>query len=259
MNIDIEELEKLPFRESRTAYLTRVYTDTWNVFDYRRGNKKYDYYKLAKRLAEANIGESFDLTFRWFCKQVPKWKQDIFLDKFSSDEFHSRYHYRSGYDSKYYGFWVDDNRLIQETKYIYDKKPFILVSPDYKTAKVYKSDDRLESWCRTDERRHRKFLGDETYLKVISGYSQEYSQNCAFAKQKKAEAQKVKRKQERNNQNKKYNSDKADWILCYEKRIAKEKEREKEREKDRIGMEALGFDSTSFKGIEYHGQKRKLK
>ena len=246
---ELERLENLPKRMGFRKQFTLDDRGGWRRWLY----FKNDYYSIAERIIKNNIGKPFDTTFSYFCKKINynQFAYNCFLDKFSFDNARRRWRFYT----EYYGYWVDDNRLIQETKYPRTTCPYIWKSPDYKSERCYAFDDKLVSKVNWQEEKQRLSKGDYVYVKVISGYTQEYAQNSAFAIKSKTESRKKHTKFERDNDIWDKKSKEADWVLRNKKQLAKEKEREE----DRIRMEALGFDSNSFKGIEYHGQKRKLK
>jgi len=103
----IEELDNLPSRE-------RVKKS--NPWRWRNGlyHKVGDHwpYEIINRLLNNNIGKSFDSTFSYYCKQVPKYQQHIFLEEFFKKHIYSILNY-----------YIDDNGNIQ--KYDYKKKKII--------------------------------------------------------------------------------------------------------------------------------------
>ena len=70
----LDELEKLPKRESRKAYLTRKYGDMWDLprFDHPwyRSNKSDLAYVKAQRVIKKFFGKSFNKAFSYYCKLV---------------------------------------------------------------------------------------------------------------------------------------------------------------------------------------------
>ena len=108
----IEELDNLPSREKVRS------PDPWR---WRNGlyHKVGDYwpYEIIERLLDNNIGKSFDSTFSYYCKQVPKYQQHLFLEKLL--EFNRGYRYRPD-------FYVDNIGNIQ--RYDYNKKKIIKIN-----------------------------------------------------------------------------------------------------------------------------------
>lgn len=204
-------------------------------------------WSIADRVLTFNIGRSFDLAFSYFCKRIHYRQQwyHCFLRDFDRN---SRW-----------GYYIDENNLIQHNAWHRRDTPrtHTITSSDYKSEKVYVSDglkaDRIE--YNRKELNRRKEIGDKIINKVICGTFVVCTFNDPRAVRNRAEFRKKQSKLKRDTDIWGTKSKEADWVLYNKKRLAKEKEREE----DRIRMEALGFDSNSFKGIEYHGQKRKLK
>lgn len=67
--------KELPFRESRKAYLTRVYGDMWNLhrFEHPWNTSKLTSWALATRIVKAHIGEHVDLAFSTYMHQKADW------------------------------------------------------------------------------------------------------------------------------------------------------------------------------------------
>jgi hypothetical protein len=109
----LEELNEFPLFESRKRYITRKFGNMYNLNKFDHKGMEYDYKieKLAKGIIIKNIGKTYDLAFSYFCKKVSKDKQHIFEYFFEQDKI------QDYYKNIYYGYYVDDNRLIQENKY----------------------------------------------------------------------------------------------------------------------------------------------
>ncbi len=76
-----------------------------------------------KKLLAKFVGKPFDDAFSYYCRQVPKYQQHIFLEYFTPS--HSRYRNT---------FYVDDDGLIQKDLDTWKKsKKVIYYSDDYKT------------------------------------------------------------------------------------------------------------------------------
>ncbi len=82
----LDQLDKLPFRENRAAYITRKHGNMWNLrrFDYPNvSDKSKDPYTIANRIIAHNVGKSFDLAFSYYCTKVSKNHQRVFLRSFN--------------------------------------------------------------------------------------------------------------------------------------------------------------------------------
>lgn len=245
MRKSIEELENLPKRISHSKY-ARTENKYWNWGESRfRG---INVYSIANRIVDANIGKSFDMTFSYFCKKIhhkQRWYH-CFLDKFSSngDDKFSRY--------TFYDYFVDENRLIQKYNRIEPKKMYIWKSNDYKDELRYVSDDRVVSKLSIFERNRRNYNGDKTYRFILSGEVKSYPYGSRIATKLISERAQKLRKLERQEL-----IAKREIQYCF---LSKnELQVKKDKELSWIDRDRLGFGKDSFKGIEYHGQKRKLK
>lgn len=126
--VDIEKLENLPFKENKSANLTRRYGNVYNVLDYRRfSDKMKSPYNISKVILKANIGKSFDMAFHYYCTKVDKQHQHIFLDNFNIQR-----RWRN------YGYFIDEQGNIQNTPYKKYKAPVVITSADYKTELRHK-------------------------------------------------------------------------------------------------------------------------
>lgn len=123
--VNLEELENLPKKESRKAYLTRKYGDMWDLpkFDHpwMRSDKSDYPYIIAERVIKKFLGKSFDKAFSYFCKLVPKHEQNEFLRKFKP-----RYRWEPDYI-------IDNQKRIQlnPNRYTRPKRPIYFRSFDY--------------------------------------------------------------------------------------------------------------------------------
>jgi len=252
----LDNLENLPKRESRKDYLTRKYGDMWDLkkFDhphYRSENSDYPWVK-AERVIKKFIGKQFDKAFSYYCKQVEQFEQYHFHTYFKKDE----HRWNRSYPSK---FIVDKNGNIQRNKE-YEQKPWkkknkdkkvIFTSFDYKEGYYNKETGETVtqlSYCATFK--HNRHKWKEI---VVSGFWKEFeSKEDKEYIRLMIEDKKRKKLEER--RYKKWLKEKQYSFLT-----KKEEELLKQKETDLIKRDSHGFDENSFKGIEYHGQKRKRK
>jgi hypothetical protein len=113
MNLEyiIDKFDKLPYRES----INRIKFDHWtNGKSYIHPINSISPYTRIERILQNNIGKSFDLVFSYYCKQVPKYQQHLFLEEFTKyNRWRSRYSY----------YYTDDEGNIQHWEKQYPKKP----------------------------------------------------------------------------------------------------------------------------------------
>lgn len=254
MEQHIEILETLPFKEGRKAYITRKYGDMWDLprFDhphYRSEKSDYPWVK-AERVIKKFLGKSFDKAFSYYCNQVKVYEQYEFLDNFNQ-------HQSWGYSSHPSEYIVDDKGNIQinpEYKKRYRKRKkdtsngVTFESYDY--AEGYRHNETGEiknnlTWCDNPRRWARI---------VVSGFWKH------FDDVNDKEYHRLKRE---DRHRKELNDRRYKKWARYEKQYSfltdEEIKLKKEEITDLIKIESHGFDENSFKGIEYHGQKRKLK
>ena len=89
MYLCIMNLDSLPKKESRKAYLTKKHGDMWNLhhFDHswHRSDKNDYVWVKVKRVIKKYMGKSFDEAFSYFCTLVPKHEQSEFLKEFEKE------------------------------------------------------------------------------------------------------------------------------------------------------------------------------
>lgn len=128
-----EPFEHLPKFENRAFYFERIGLDYW---DYRC----YHYYKInpykkAENIIAKNVGKDYNNSYSYYLKQFPSnyLRRDIDRDwNYKFDEY--RYSRRRNWKD----YYVDDEGLIQETKFTKLKKEVSICSDDYKIELVHK-------------------------------------------------------------------------------------------------------------------------
>ena len=254
----IEQLDKLPFKESRKEYVTRNYGCMWNLDKWDRPGQRSESSEnpeiIANRIIKKFIGKNFGKAFSHYCKLVKKYEQFYFLDQFKDP-------------SPYYeaDYIVDEQNRIQwnKNRWVKPKKDgeFIFYSYDYETAYIHRMTGECISKSEFIKRRARhsivgksKAYMDEFYVEIIiSGYSK-YFKSKKDPEYIKLNKEKIKQLKLSDKRDKKYKTEKVYSFLS-----RAELERKKLDELDAIKIESHGMDSSSFKGLEYHGQKRKIK
>jgi hypothetical protein len=255
--VNIDKLDTLPFRESRYQYITRKYGDMWDLprFDntwHRTDRSGYPWVK-AERSIKRYLGKSYAKAFSHFCKQVEQYEQYEF------DEYFRGYDRRwNSYPAEYI---VDDNGNIQrnpeyetyKTRYRRSKKrdSVTFKSFDYKESYVNIHTGEInDNPNRYNCSRHKPY-GDWV-LTVVEGFWKQ------FDDVNDKEYYRLKREdQHRNELNDRRYKKWARYEKAYSFLTRAEEKLIEEREIDLIKRDAHGFDDNSFKGIEYHGQKRK--
>lgn len=241
------EDNNLPFklsikRDSRTGE-TR---DNWGYSCHNIGD--YSTWDIMFRTIENNIGKSFAMTFHYYCKLVPKYCQNDFLEKFK--------HIRL---DRYNTYYVDDLGSIQRYKPKNEYKgPYTVKSLDYKIQ--YKRIDLGKGGRFRDVsiKDNLTWYDDpDDFEKIIRGQIWEFEskKDPVYVKYKREQ---FKRDKKRDKDYKKEKRERSE--LIFNKGIMLEKERiRKQRELDLVKIFKHGFDSESFKGDFYHGRKNKIK
>lgn len=263
MKNDIDKLDELPLRENRASYITRKYGDMWdlNRFDhpwFRNYKSEYAWVK-AERIIKKFIGKNYDKAFSEYCKLVKPYEQDVFYNDF----FKNGTYYKSEYIiDKQKRIQLNKERIREDNKRRLKRKEggVWFYSIDYQTAYMHRVTGEILSrkdynWYNWYDNKHcyRNPL-DRNYVEVIvSGFEKhfksekdpEYIRLNAEKIKQKALYQKLERKEKRA---KTYN-------FMSKAEIARKKIDALDAQK----IQSHGFDESSFKGVEYHGQKRKSK
>lgn len=166
---DLDELEFMPTHESQKEYLTRNYSWMFSLkkFDNPgRRSEKSDYPSVkAFWVINKNIGKSFDLAFRYYCKLVKKNEQSVFLEHFRNN-------------NRWYGkkYIIDQNNNIQINEdYLnkYKRKTNVeFFSFDYKTGYI---DSRTGKIYSEFEGRHYNYSSNERFHPIVlSGFHKRF-------------------------------------------------------------------------------------
>ena len=240
---ELDILSELALHENCSEYHQRENKHEWYSHrnSYNHKISGVSPYKIAQRLIEGSIGKSFDDVFSYYCTLVPVCMQYIFLENFSEDEPFSRW-YR-GIHFEYDGFYVDDDRLIRETKHT--PPSFIFYSFDY-----YAEWEHVPT-IKNGRNFYNYSKGKELVIK--SGFTKTFTnKNDLEFKKLRAEKKRLVR-----SDRKKKERIRKETIYCF---LTKDEiQRKKDKELDLITRDRHGFNAESFVGIEYSGQKRKIK
>lgn len=240
--INIKKLQNLPnklsMKFSEKSHNKKI--KYWGDYRYK---PKYNPWKICERILKNNIGKSFNLAFTYYCKFVPKHEQYIFLEEF--DDNRKFWRWRGGY-------YIDKNGNIQyKNNWIKPKKQIILYSNDYKTELRH---------IITGKKKPEFFWSFKHGLKeedfkpfIVDGkeYVFETKKDPKYKRLFNNQLKQSRKKDRINNLLKKK--------IQYNFLTKEEQEIKNSLKNDLIKRDSHGFDENSFKGIEYHGQKRKLK
>lgn len=233
--INFNHLEQLPFREA----MKRPYG--WRI-RYKSGERHsvdhISYWKRVRRNIHNNVGKSFAMAFHYYCKQVPKYQQYLFLDEFQQFPV---------YWYKFYpGYYIDDQGNIQKFLSTRSKKTYKVYSKDYRIKwihKKYKDVIYQRPWA------------IDNYIQSYDGTVQEFNSRkhpvyVKYARKKYTEylrEDKLRKKLE-----------KQKSLEIFNKSIKDQKDVvKKQKELDILKRDQAGFDENSFKGDVYHGRKKK--
>lgn len=202
-----------------------------------RGKSDYhrigDYcpWTIAKRVCNKFIGKNFDKAFARYCELVPAYQQKFFFEQFN-DLNHT-----------WRDFYLDKNNCIRKVKSKKNKTSTkrYLYTHDYKTERKWFKGD-TEVWWGTK--------GAIEKIIVVSGTRYEFDANDPEYRRVRAELEDARRKEYRESLKERKNK-------CYSFLSKAELKEIEDLKNDIIKRDAHGFDNESFKGEEYHGQKRK--
>lgn len=262
MKNDIEKLDTLPLKENRASYITRNYGNMYDIHKFDHGwhrSDKSDYaWVKAERVIKRFIGKNYGKAFSVYCELVEKYQQNVFYDDF----FKKTGRWEPEYSiDKQNRIQINKAKLRQDAERRAKQKErgITFISIDYETGYMHRHTgeiiDKHEYYkksYRWDEGLHQLYNND--YIEVIvSGFAKhfksekdpEYIRLNAEKIKQKALYQKIEKKEKR--------------AKAYDFMTRAETERKKLDALDAQKIQSHGFNDESFKGIEYHGQKRKLK
>lgn len=280
LNMEEFNVQVPKYRESMRRSHTYDFKYWWHGCD------EYDSLKgIVRTILNKSIGKPFGKVYSDFLKRYGNIKaynltaREIFLEKFNQD--------RDWYGNFRGGFYVDENYNIQ--KYKVKEKPKRLTPVKYKW--------NIEKYPITDEiyNTFKIFFGNSAYdvlyltheaeitRNIIIAFENAYYKNtktkcsewlhsniskcfipCEYKELERmsykdrkiytAEYKRIKKKN-RKKWKKEQQLKNEEYLRTYNRL-----QKEKEKLENSLTIERLGFDEeTSFRGIEYHGQKRKLK
>lgn len=268
MNVNIEELSELRTFQSMTIdkvsnnrevrLRKSANTEYFRRYGSRhRGKEMYgnkSHYEIARDILKACIGKNVNHAFSIFCKIVRQEHQQEFWDALDLDPYADIY---NSWKTKY--LITDDFILIKNPEYIqgryrgnnYKVKPRF-ESFDYKSGRYHK----VTGQPYPDYYSYRRLAGinDDDYEVVVTkGFDKEFdTKTDPELKRLNWEKRKTIAKMHRD----KIRLEKS---VAYNFLTKSEKKIILDRVEDVIRMQALGFDENSFRGLEYHGCKRKRK
>lgn len=230
--IHISQIEKVQELPNRVGHGKDINGNRWNskngtyhsvdgVFPYRR----------IRRLLKASVGKPFDDVFSKYCKEVPVYQQQYFLQEF--EESTRRY--------SFYKYYIDDMGLIQRYKLENEYKgPFCFQSIDAQWERRHKITGKKEPeyyWNKTKD-----YKPNDYHSVLIKGWVKYFdSRNDPEYRRLKSEKQKTLDKIHQEKYGKPKISDEEFRNILRAKEL-------KERAEDLVKIEAHGFDpETSFR------------
>jgi len=218
-----------------------------------RRNYTSDYHKVngeypttwARRVFKKYVNQPYEEAFAYFCTLVPDYQQKWFKSEFDVSR---------GWWTPYDQYTLDEDNIIRVMEKKQKKGPVTFESFDYKIGyKSKKSGSIIVPKNNWDTRRIIKDYPGQYVEVVISGYIKEFESD-----KDREYIRLMKEKAKLKNLDKK-NKKKEKQKIAYSFLTKEEVQRKAEISTDLIKVKKHGFDKESFRGIEYHGQKRKLK
>jgi len=239
----LENFEEAPIKLGRKGYITEKFGNMWDLrrFDYHKLSLKEDnYWVIKERIIKEFLGKSVDEAYSKYCKYVKFYEKSYFWDDFRD---------RSWYNADY---MIDTNKNIQfnRNKHQNKKKPVTFYSIDAQwgyydvVKKVVVESSR--SWMYSNEPKRFIWTLVKGYKKVFESRKDPEYKRLVVEKQKlKKSIKKVEKKQ------------RLEREYCFLSQA--ELKLKESKETDLITKYRKGFNDKSFMGLEYHGQKRKIK
>jgi hypothetical protein len=146
--IHLSQIEKVQELPNRVGHGKDVSRNRWNGkhSTYHSVDGVYPYRRI-RRLLKASVGKSFDDVFSKYCKEVPVYQQQFFLQEFEETN--------RGYS--FYKYFIDDDGIIQRYKPENEYKgPFCFESIDAQWERRHKVTGKKEPeyfWNKTKEYR----------------------------------------------------------------------------------------------------------
>jgi hypothetical protein len=208
-------------------------------WDHRKYNSRYYYggvdLKKVKYIIENNIGKSFDLTYKYFCKKYPNIERKHFLDEFE-------YNYRRYYCLYYVN---DEGNIVKgDPRYKKTKKSIIFRSFDLQTKQIHKISLNPPSKHQNKWWYWQKDSIKNSYVEVVTqGVYKEFKskKDKLFVRLMYEKNQAIRR----NDKLRRINKSIEEESLLHNLETSYKK---KQLELDIIKRDSHGFDENSFKG-----------
>ena len=225
-----------------------------------RRNGRGDYHKVngdypstwARRVIKKYVGKTYEEAFEYFCTLVPDYQQKW---------FHQEFVLSRGWWTPTDKYELDDNNIIRIVEKETKKGPFIFESYDYKVGYKNNRDKRIyipkNKWDRSWEMSYIKDHPEKYTEFVVSGYKKEFESD--------KDREYIRLMKEKNKlrkldgKNKKKEKEKVAYSFLTKEESERRANYERDLAIDKVKVQKHGFNDESFKGLEYHGQKRKLK
>lgn len=158
--MNTEQLESLPFKESRSRYLVRKHGSLYNLpkFDHSwvRSDSSDYYWIKARRSIEKFLGKSVDLAFSDYCKKVKLYEQQYFFEQFND----IRHTHRD--------YYIDDNKNIQRVITSRNRSWYVW-SLDYKSGVFDLEKGAFTDYCSWEVRNNPRYV-----TRPISGWIKKF-------------------------------------------------------------------------------------
>jgi len=224
----MKNFENLPYRGSMRK--TNGNKDSWHSYGGSDDHRIGDYYPwtIVIRVLDRFIGKHVNKAFSYYCTLVPKYQQEAFWDEIENNKDVPAHWYRPSY-------YIDKGNNVRRQRRVSSPRKY-----------VYTDREDIESKKTTyfhgrNSKYGRRLAAVEKKIHLIK-YTKKYYQGTKGYSRYMAEKQQHKMSKEVIENYYDFN------------RIKREKKADDE---DELIRDNHGFDETSFKGIEYHGGKRK--
>ena len=229
---EFNDLENLPFTEGMHK---RTDIDPWRYWGgrYHKINGKFPY-KIIVHALNKFVGKSINKAFKYDCSLVPQYMQNYFWDDIEDDEV-------ANWRWRFSGYYIDKRGNVKKQKKETSPRKYIYIGKEHVTKKFF-------IYSHKNHPKYGRRLPPE--IKVVKSiiYDEELAEGTDEYNREIAERLQAKKVNTRLYYENKKNQD-YDF-----QRLKREK---KANEEDELIRDNHGFDDKSFKGIEYHGRKRK--
>lgn len=237
--MNIEELEKLPSKQTKWQYLTEKIGSAWNKK--RHYSKEKDVWLIADRVCKMFIGKKWDDAFSYYCKLVPKDTENRY------EAFCNRFNNQKRW---YKTVWFVEDGIIVYKPHI-RPKTITIRSLDYKTELLHKKTlTPLPEFYWIYRNLNKEYIDKNYAYFIVKGWEKTFSsKNDPLYKKLYKEQQDAIRKNNRILKKEKEQ-------IQYDMLSRSERKMLEEKEKNSIDIQRLGFDeATSFRNNAIYVKK----